>query len=203
MDYHNLNLSSKPFYNLKTLLLILFVLYTFSIFLSIFTAKKIYNNFKLSEDSKIKIASLKENLKKERKENSNLKMRLNSIDKKMTVEQAKEINSLVLERIFSWSKLLESLEKTLPEEVRLLSLSTSTTGKSSLNIRLSALSTKRDGMLQTIEALKASGDFKNIKPIQFQDEEKSSTLGKKFELQFVYLQENKLEKKERVINEEL
>lgn len=196
MDYRNLNLSSKPFYNLKTLLLFLFVLYTFSIFLSIYTAKKIYNNFKLSEDSKIKIATLTEDLKKEMEENKNLKVRLNSIDKKMTVEQAEEINSLILQRIFSWSKLLESLEKVLPEEVRLLSLSTSTTGKSSLSIRLSALSSKRAGMLQTIEALKASGAFKNIKPVQFQDEERSSALGKKFELQFVYLL-----RKEKEINE--
>lgn len=196
MDYRNLNLSSKPFYNLKTFLLILFVLCSFSIFLSIYTAKKIYNNFKLSEDSKIKIATLTADLKKEMEENIKLKNRLNLIDKKNTVEKAEEINSLILQRTFSWSKLLESLENALPEEVRLLSLSTSTAGKSSLSIRLSALSSKRDGMLQTIEELKASGAFKNIKPVQFQDEEKSSSLGKKFELQFVYLL-----RKEEEINE--
>lgn len=196
MDYRNLNLSSKPFYNFKILLFMLFFLYIFSIFFSIYTAKKIYNNFKLSEDSKIKIASLNEALKKEMEENTKLKTRLNLIDKKKTVEKAEEVNSIILQRIFSWSKLLESLEKALPEEVRLLSLSTSMAGKSSLNVRISALSSKRDGMLKTIEALKESGSFKNIKPVQFQDEDRSSALGKKFELQFVYLLE-----KEREINE--
>lgn len=198
MDYRNLNLSSKPFYNFKILLLTLFFLYIFSIFLSIYTAKKIYGNFKLSEDSKIKIANLNEALKKEMEEKIKLKTRLNLIDKKKTVEKAEEVNSIIYQRIFSWSKLLESLEEALPEEVRLLSLSTSMADKSSLNVRISALSSKRDGMLKTIEAFKKSGSFKNIKPVQFQDEERSSALGKKFELQFVYLTEKSLR-----INEEL
>lgn len=186
MDYHNLNLSSKPFYNFKILLALSIFIYFLSIAFASYSIYKLYNSFKLSEDAKIRIGDLNKELKKSMEENNNLRNRLNSIDKKMVIDKAEEVNNLLLERTFSWSNLLETLENTLPEEVRLLSLSTSKEGKSSLNIKLIGLSSKRDGMLQTIEALKNNNSFKNIRPVQFQDEERSSSLGKRFEIQFTY-----------------
>jgi len=187
MDYHNLNLSSKPFYNFKILLISLVFIYILSIAIAVYSANKFYNIFKISEESKNKIESLNNELKKAAKENSNLKERLKPINKKMVVDIAEEINSLILEKTFSWSELLEDIEKILPEEVRLLSLSTSKSEGGYLNVKISGISSKREGMLQTIEALKTNPSFKNIKPVQFQDEEKSSSIGKRFEIQFVYI----------------
>lgn len=186
MDYRNLNLSSKPFYNFRFLLISIILIYVISIGFTIFSVSKLYGIFKLSEDSKIKIENLNKELKRVVQENANLKERIKPIDKEYLIQLADEINYIIQERNFSWSSLLEDMEKVLPEEVRLLTLATSTAEGGFLRVRIIGLSTKRDGMLQTIEALKADPSFKNVKPIHFQDEEKSSTLGKKFEIQFIY-----------------
>ncbi len=187
MDYRSLNLSSKPFYNFRFLLISVILVYATSIGFSVFTISKLYGIFKLSEDSKIKIENLNKELKSVVQENANLKERIRPIDKKSLVQLAEEINSVIQERNFSWSSLLEDMEKVLPEEVRLLTLATSKSESGFLMVRIIGLSTKREGMLKTIEALKADPSFKNVKPINFQDEEKSSTIGKKFEMQFVYM----------------
>lgn len=190
MEFRNLNLSSRPFYNYNIFIIILIALYGFSIFLGIYTGKKIYKGFKFTEDAKVQVENLSKELKKYMEENRVLNYKLNSIEKKSLVEKAEEINSMVLQRSFSWSKLLQSLEEVLPEEVRLISLSTSKTKGGFIKIRMSALSSKRDGMLQTIEALKTSPYFKNIQPVQFQDEERSGVMGKKFEITFIYTEKD-------------
>lgn len=190
MEFRNLNLSSRPFYNVNLLAIILTILYIFSILFSFYTAKKLYSGFKISEDTKIKMENLSEELKNYTEENRKLNLKLNSIDKKSIIEKAEEVNGLVLQRSFSWSRLLESLEETLPEEVRLISLSTSKSKEGIIKVRMAALSSKRDGLLQTIEALKQKPFFKNIQPVQFQDEERSGALGKKFEITFSYLEKD-------------
>lgn len=186
MEFRNLNLSSRPFYNYNIFIIILIALYGFSIFLGVYTGKKIYKGLKFTEDAKVQVENLSKELKKYMEENRVLNYKLNSIEKKSLVEKAEEINSMVLQRNFSWSKLLQSLEEVLPEEVRLISLSTSKTKGGFIKVRMSALSSKRDGMLQTIEALKGSSHFKSIQPVQFQDEERGDAMGKKFELTFIY-----------------
>lgn len=186
MEFRNLNLSSRPFYNYNFFIILLIFLYVFSIIFGIYTGRKIYNGFKVSEDAKVKMEHLGRQLKKFIEENKSLNYKLNSIDKKSLVEKAEEINGMVLQRNFSWSKLLQALEEVLPEEVRLISLSTSKSKEGLIKVRMSAISSKRDGMLQTIQSLRTSPYFKNIQPVQFQDEERSGSMGKSFELTFIY-----------------
>ncbi|MEJ5165469.1 MAG: PilN domain-containing protein [Thermoanaerobaculia bacterium] len=186
MEFRNLNLSSRPFYNYNFFIILSIFLYGFSIFFAIYTGIKIYNGFKVSENAKVKMEEMGRELKKIMEENKSLDYKLNSIDKKSLVEKAEEINSMVLQRNFSWSKLLQELEEVLPEEVRLISLSTSKSKEGLIKVRMSALSSKRDGMLQTIQALRMSPCFKKIQPVQFQDEERSGSMGKSFELTFIY-----------------
>ncbi len=186
MDYLKFNLSQKPFYDVKKLVIFTSFLYFIAIVLTSFTAYKVYNFFKFSEDSEAKIIALSEELKKYQEENNKLNRELSIIDKKKIVETSEVINNLIKERSFSWSKLLQELEGTLPEDVRLMSLSTSGSTKGNINIRISALSSKRDGMLKTVDALKEKKVFFNVKPNQFQDEERSPTIGKRFDIQFNY-----------------
>ncbi len=190
MDYPKFNLSSKPFYDVKKLVIFTSFLYFISITLTSFTAYKVYNFFKSSEESEAKVIALSEELKKYQEENDKLNRELSIIDKKKIAETSELINNLIKERNFSWSKLLQELENTLPEDVRLMSLSTSGSTKGNINIRISALSSKREGMLKTVDALREKKVFFNVKPNQFQDEERSPTLGKRFDIQFNYRDEN-------------
>lgn len=189
MYYQNLNLSKKHFYNKSLFKALLLLFYGLSFIFIFLTLKTFYKGFKLTEESKARVLSLENNLKKIKEENEILKNKIEKIDKAKLTEIAEEINYLISEKTFSWSKLLEELENTLPDEVRLTALSTKKEKKGEIVIRIIALSPKREGMVETLEALKSNKNFKDVKPIKFMDEEKSQAIGKNFEIEFSYLKE--------------
>jgi Tfp pilus assembly protein PilN len=93
---------------------------------------------------------------------------------KVVVEAAREANTLIDGRTFSWTALFNQIESTLPPEVMLTSVRP-TIEDGAARITLVALGRKTADLDEFIEKLEATGAFENVLPRQRNENEDGLT----------------------------
>jgi hypothetical protein len=66
------------------------------------------------------------------------------------------VNSIILRKVFSWTELLSTLEKSLPDSSYILSLAPTLTEGSVLQLKLKVVSQDLDKLTEFLNKLKAS-----------------------------------------------
>jgi type IV pilus assembly protein PilN len=75
---------------------------------------------------------------------------------------AREANTLIGQRTFSWTELLNRLETTLPDDVRLQSIQPATDKQGNLTIAMVVFGRRAEDIEQFIERLEATGAFQHV-----------------------------------------
>lgn len=75
---------------------------------------------------------------------------------------AREANRLIDRRVFSWTELLDTLERTLPGEVRVQAIEPSVDKEGNLTVSLIVLGHRPEEIEQFIEQLEGSGAFRHV-----------------------------------------
>jgi len=186
MPYHELNLSSRPYRDYRGFLLLVVVIYAATLGLSWLTVRHLSRRLTLTEETTHRVQKLEADIEAMKADSAHLSQTLAAVNFKEINEAGGVLNGLITQRTFSWSLILESLQRLLPEDVRLTFLGTTPDKGGRLILHLSCVSSARDGMIRTVETLQKDPVFTKVLPMSFQDEEAHNQLGKKFEIEAWY-----------------
>jgi Tfp pilus assembly protein PilN len=75
---------------------------------------------------------------------------------------AREANALIDRRLFSWTNLLNHLETTLPDDVRIASIRPKIDRDGTINVALSIVGRRVQDIDQFMENLEATGAFADV-----------------------------------------
>jgi len=168
-----INLSSKPFYNRALTYTLYIVLIISALGYSFYNGVYLIDYLKRSKSLEAKIAQHRRGF--QRAENT-VNAVLKQVERSRIKKKGKEIvfaNSLISRRMFSWSEMLNSLEKLLPPQVMMISVSPRLL-KDRIKVELSVASDYYEEILRFIKNLEESPDFSGIYPIREMKEQEET-----------------------------
>ncbi len=191
------NLARRPFVDSRpanvAAVLLLFVV----LVLTLVSVRTVHSYLEGSRQSRAEIASLRTETARFEAAARTAEGKLTRFDLAGMSAGAEEANALVRLRAFSWSRFLTRLEKTLPNDVRVVSvtLSKETEKKKgsgeprvedSFQVSLSLVSRDPDGLPKLIRAFYASPWFDAPTPLSETGGEQGSAEGRGFVLDVLY-----------------
>jgi len=121
----HLNLASRPYRDYRPLYAVVVVtslLIAFMLLNNIETGYRYVHETRATRD---KISQIDRQIEVENRRTEEANQRLRGVNVKLLAEQAQFVNARLAERAFSWSELLDRLERVLPDDVRIESVSPS------------------------------------------------------------------------------
>jgi Tfp pilus assembly protein PilN len=195
------NLARRPFVDSRPAnVAVVFLLLT-AIVLTAISIRTVHAYLEGSRQSRAEIASLRAEIGRFEAAGREAEEKLARFDLAGMQAGAEEANELARLRAFSWSRFLTRLEKTLPNDVRVVSVSLSKPGatkpaarsaaqgtraEDSFAVALSLVSRDPDGLPKLIRAFYASQWFDAPTPVSETGGEKGSVEGRSFVLDIVY-----------------
>jgi Tfp pilus assembly protein PilN len=162
------NLSTRPFYNERAVHLLLGLV---ALIVAIVTLVNLFEVVQLSRQN----TELSSRVNRDRNEAARLTQEAARIRRdidqdelQLVVDAAREANSLIDQRTFSWTSLFNRLEQTLPPDVMLTTVQP-VADDSGARISLTVLARRTVDVDEFMEKLEATGAFENV--LQRQDED--------------------------------
>ncbi len=160
----HLNLASRPFRDYRPV-------YAAVVLISLLTAFLALNNVDTflryrteTRTTRANIAGLEEQIADEQRRTESLTQRLRGVDLKLLSSQTEFANSQLAERAFSWSELLDRLERILPTDVRLQSVTPSFEKDGTVHLAMICVSKGGEGLTATINRFNGDLHFANAFP---------------------------------------
>ena len=154
------NLSTRPFYNARAVQALLGL---FAVIVVAFTAYNAVQLVRLGNSQRSLGAKAADAERETTRLRAEAVQTLARVDKKelaIVDKAAREANSIIDQRTFSWTDVLGHFERTLPSDVRITSVQQRAGGQ----IVLGAEARSVDDIQQFIEALEKTGAFRNVIP---------------------------------------
>jgi Tfp pilus assembly protein PilN len=147
----HLNLAGRPYRDYRPLYAVVVVT---SIAIAIMLLNNIETGYRYVRETRTtreKIAQIENQIEAENRRTDDANQRLRGVNIKQLAEQTQFVNARLAERAFSWSELLDRLERVIPDDVRIESISPAF-GKTGI-VHLTMLGTAKsgDGMTRTID----------------------------------------------------
>lgn len=160
----HLNLAAKPYRDYRPVYLTVAAMALVTLVLLGYNVVTGYEYLIETEQTRTEIADLEKETADERALASTLSERIDQIDLRTLDGQSRFINEQIRERAFSFSQLLDDLERTLPHDVRLRDLNPTFDDKGNIRLALSCQARKRDGMTDLLNNLYADPVFDDAFP---------------------------------------
>jgi Tfp pilus assembly protein PilN len=160
----HLNLASKPYRDFRVPYAILGVAALAAVVLMTYNAATAWRYLVDTKETRAEITALDAETARERATADSMELRIAAIDAEELDEQARFINAQIRERAFSWSSLMERLEAVLPGDIRLTGLNPNVGEEGDVELALSCVSRKNDGLVVLLDRLYADPSFKNAFP---------------------------------------
>lgn len=161
------NLSTRPFYNERGVQIVLVAL---AVALGLLTALTAWQFVALSAEQRelsARIARDERTAAELRGEAQRERGRLDAQVLASTVKAAREANTVIDERLFSWTALFNVIERTIPADVRLRSV-TPKLDSGTLFVRLLVNANRVEPVAQFLDRLEAAGAFVEMRSIEEQ-----------------------------------
>jgi Tfp pilus assembly protein PilN len=159
------NLSTRPFYNERAVHLALGAV---ALVVLALTVVNLVAVVRLSRQNTVLSARIREDRTAATELTRNareIRQNINQVELNTIVAAAREANTLIDARTFSWTALFNQLEATLPPDVMLASIRPSIV-EGQTKITLITLGRRRPDLDEFIEKLEATGAFENVLPRQ-------------------------------------
>jgi Tfp pilus assembly protein PilN len=158
------NLSTRPFYNERAVHALLTVAGLLVLVLTIFNVYEIVVLSK--EQSELgNRASVSETRARElRAHAAQIRQGLDPKELAAISGEAHEANFIIGQRLFSWTELLNRLETTLPEEVRITAMRPRVESDGSITIQMNITGRRFEEINRFLENLEATGAFADMLP---------------------------------------
>ncbi len=194
------NLARRPFVDSRPANLAAALLLVAAVVLTAVSVRTVHAYLGGSRTSREAIASLRDEIQRHEAARAEAETKLARFDLAGLKAGAEEANALARLRTFSWTRFLTRLEKTLPNDVRVDSMSlareTERSGRGSgeaaapaetaFGLRLSLVSRDPDGLPKLIRAFYASPWFDAPTPLSEAGGEQGSVEGRRITIDVVY-----------------
>jgi Tfp pilus assembly protein PilN len=160
----HLNLASRPFRDYRPVYAVVVVMALLTAFLGLNNFDTLLRYRTETKTTRADIAKLEEQVAEEQARTNTLGQRLRGIDVKLLSSQTEFANAQLAERAFSWSELLDRLERVLPADVRLQSVNPSFEKDGLVHLSMTCDTKNGDGLTATINHFNGDPHFANAFP---------------------------------------
>ncbi len=168
----HLNLASHPYRDYRPLYAVVVLASLLIAFMLLNNIETGYRYVRDTRTTRDKIAQIDQQAQAENRRAAEAMQRIRGVNVKVLSEQAQFANARLAERAFSWSELLDRLERVLPNDVRIESVSPAFDKNGMVHLSLLAVAKNGEGMVHTLDRLNRDPRFSNAFPTS---ENKSNT----------------------------
>jgi type IV pilus assembly protein PilN len=160
------NLSTRPFYNERAVHIGLIVLAVIVLLATAYNVSRILRYS--SSDTRLATQASRDEARAAdlRQEAARLRASVDPHQVELASAGARQANDLIDRRTFSWTELLNRFEKTLPDEVRISSVSPRLDRDKGIMLLVHVKARGVDDVQEFMENLEATGAFKDAEPVQ-------------------------------------
>jgi Tfp pilus assembly protein PilN len=164
------NLATRPFYNVRAVHALIGALAVLVLGLTLFNAVQLVRLMASQRTLGARAAEAEREADRLRGDAARIRTQINQKELETVARAAREANSIIDRRAFSWTELLTQLEATLPDDVRITTVQPRL-DKDIFKIGLVAEARRAEDVAAFIEALEKTGAFTNVVPLQQQTDE--------------------------------
>jgi Tfp pilus assembly protein PilN len=160
----HLNLASRPFRDYRPVYAAVVVMALLTAFLALNNVDTLLKYRSETKTTRSDIALLEQQAADEQSKADALTQRLRGVDLKLLASQTEFANAQLAERAFSWSELLDRLERVLPDDVRLQSVNPSFDKNGVVHLGMLCVAKSGTGLSATINRFNGDPHFANAFP---------------------------------------
>jgi Tfp pilus assembly protein PilN len=160
----HLNLSSRPFRDYRPVYAAVVVMALLTAFLALNNVDTLLKYRSETKTTRADIALLEQQTADEQSKADALTQRLRGVDSKLLASQTEFANAQLAERAFSWSELLDRLERVLPDDVRLQSVNPTFDKNGLVHLGILCVAKTGSGLSATINHFNGDPHFANAFP---------------------------------------
>jgi Tfp pilus assembly protein PilN len=164
------NLSTKPFYNERGIHAVLAIVGLIVIALTVFNVTEIMSLSRAQSALGGRAAAAENQARQFRSHAASVRQGVNPKQIDAISDAAREANVLIGQRLFSWTDLLNRLETTLPDEVRITAMRPRVEKDGSVSVTLGVVGRRVEDINQFMGNLEGNGSFADVF-----DQEESAT----------------------------
>ena len=157
------NLSTRPFYNERAVHVLIGVAGLIVGLLSVFTLFQMVTLSRQNTELSSRINRDRGEAERLTREATRIRRGINQEELKVVVAAAREANSLIDQRTFSWTEFFNHIEETLPPDVMLTGVQPAVSDEG-MKISMTVLARRRVDIDEFMEKLEATGAFENVLP---------------------------------------
>jgi Tfp pilus assembly protein PilN len=160
----HINLAARPFRDYRPVYAAVVLTALLTAFLALNNIDTFLRYRTETKTTRANIAKLEEDITNEQRRAETLTQRLRGVDIKLLATQTEFANAQLAERAFSWSELLDRLERILPPDVRLQSVVPTFGKDGSVHLAMSCQTKTGEGLTNTINRFNFDRQFSNAFP---------------------------------------
>lgn len=160
----HLNLASRPFRDYRPVYAAVVVMALLTAFLALNNVDTLLRYRTETKTTRADISQLEQQTADERHKADTLAQRLRGVDLKLLSTQTEFANTQLAERAFSWSELLDRLERVLPDDVRLQSVTPTFDKDGLVHLAMTCVAKSGTGLSATINHFNGDPHFANAFP---------------------------------------
>jgi hypothetical protein len=165
------NLSTRPFYNERAVRSVLGLFGLIALGLTLFNIYEIVRLRGQSRDARQTIAQNEQQARDLRVKAEQIRKGIDRVKLDAVQTAAREANSLIDRRTFSWTELLNYFQTTLPADVRIAGVSPQLDIEGKRLVQISVFSRRVEDLEEFMDALEKTGAFSGVLPRTEQAEE--------------------------------
>ena len=158
------NLASRPYRDYRPVWAAATLLAVLTVALFAYNVQTAWRYFATTQETRAEIADLERQIGNERKRAETAREALARFDTVTLRARSAFVNQRIAERTFSWSMMLDDLERVIPNDVRLTRLAPNPTADGTYSISMECLTKTDEGMVRLIQAFFASPKFDRPNP---------------------------------------
>jgi Tfp pilus assembly protein PilN len=156
------NLSTRPFYNERSVQALLGAAGLIVLALTLFNLMQIIVLTRHQSDLSTRAASSENRARELRTHAAGVRRTVNPQELASVSSSAREANVLIGQRLFSWTDLLDQLEATLPDDVRITSLRPVTDKDGRILVDMTVVGRRVEDIDQFMRNLDTTGAFTDV-----------------------------------------
>jgi len=160
----HLNLASRPYRDYTPVYAAAIVIAVVTGFLMINNIQTAYRYFVNTKETRAEIARIEAATANEVREAERLEKSASGINVRALAAETEYINAQIEERAFSWSNLLDTMERVLPRDVRLVTLNPGIKPDGSVALSITAMAKTDGGMVALIRNMQLDPHFEDPFP---------------------------------------
>jgi DNA-binding transcriptional MerR regulator len=158
------NLSTRPFYNDRTVKALLAVVVLLTLGLTLFNAAEILQLQGQTADARETISRNDTQVRELRAKAAEIRRSVDAAKLAAVQTAAREANALIDRRTFSWTELLNHFQSTLPPDVRIAGVMPQIDSEGRRLVQISVFSRRLEDLEVFMDALEKTGAFSGVLP---------------------------------------